>query len=53
MCILSVGAEVHNGNSGCIALGSPLETFRLLAANKRAMERLTPAVKLILIARGT
>src|SRR5215471_1769723 len=31
-----------------IALGSPLETFRLLAANKRAMERLTPAVKLIL-----
>jgi hypothetical protein len=31
-----------------IALGSPLETFRLLAANKRAMERLTPAVKPIL-----
>ena len=31
-----------------IALGSPLETFRLLAANKRAIERLTPAVKLIL-----
>jgi hypothetical protein len=31
-----------------IALGSPLETFRLLSANKRAMERLTPAVKLIL-----
>jgi hypothetical protein len=31
-----------------IALGSPLETYRLLAANKRAMERLTPAVKLIL-----
>jgi hypothetical protein len=31
-----------------IALGSPLETFRLLAANKRAMERLKPAVKLIL-----
>jgi hypothetical protein len=30
-----------------IALGSPLETFRLLAANKRAMERLTPAVRLI------
>jgi nucleoside phosphorylase len=31
-----------------IALGSPLETFRLLSANKRAMERLKPAVKLIL-----
>ncbi len=31
-----------------IALGSPLETLRLLAANKRAIERLTPAVKLIL-----
>jgi hypothetical protein len=31
-----------------IALGSPLETYRLLAGNKRAMERLTPAVKLIL-----
>jgi nucleoside phosphorylase len=31
-----------------IALGSPLETYRLLAANKRAIERLTPAVKLIL-----
>ena len=31
-----------------IALRSPLETYRLLAANKRAMERLTPAVKLIL-----
>jgi hypothetical protein len=31
-----------------IALGSPLETFRLLTANKRAMERLKPAVKLIL-----
>ncbi len=30
-----------------IALGSPLETFRLLAANKRAMARLAPAVKLI------
>jgi nucleoside phosphorylase len=32
----------------CIALGSPLETFRLLSANKRAMQRLAPAVKLIL-----
>jgi hypothetical protein len=31
-----------------IVLGSPLETYRLLSANKRAMERLTPAVKLIL-----
>ena len=31
-----------------IALGSPLETYRLLAANKRAIERLTPAVKQIL-----
>jgi nucleoside phosphorylase len=31
-----------------IALGSPLETYRLLSANKRAMERLTPAVKLLL-----
>jgi hypothetical protein len=31
-----------------IALESPLETYRLLAANKRAMERLSPAVKLIL-----
>jgi hypothetical protein len=31
-----------------IALRSPLETFRLLSANKRAMERLKPAVKLIL-----
>jgi hypothetical protein len=31
-----------------IALGSPLETYGLLAANKRAMERLKPAVKLIL-----
>ncbi len=31
-----------------IALGSPLETLRLLASNKRAIERLKPAVKLIL-----
>jgi hypothetical protein len=31
-----------------IALGSPLETFRLLSANKRAMERLKTAVKLVL-----
>jgi hypothetical protein len=31
-----------------IALGSPLETWRLLAANKRAMTRLTPAVRAIL-----
>jgi nucleoside phosphorylase len=31
-----------------IALRSPLETFRLLAASKRAMERLAPAVKLVL-----
>jgi hypothetical protein len=31
-----------------IALGSPFETYRLLSANKRAMERLTPAVKVIL-----
>jgi hypothetical protein len=30
-----------------IALGSPLETYRLLSANKRAMERLAPAIKLI------
>jgi nucleoside phosphorylase len=31
-----------------IALGSPLETWHLLAANKRAMMRLTPAVRVIL-----
>jgi hypothetical protein len=31
-----------------IALGSPIETLRLLASNKRAMERLKPAVNLIL-----
>jgi nucleoside phosphorylase len=31
-----------------IALGSPFETWHLLAANKRAMARLAPAVKLIL-----
>jgi hypothetical protein len=31
-----------------IALGSPVQTLRLLASNKRAMERLKPAVKLIL-----
>lgn len=31
-----------------IALGSPLETYHLLAANKRAMTRLTPAIRLIL-----
>ncbi|MDE3179485.1 MAG: hypothetical protein KGM47_07460 [Acidobacteriota bacterium] len=31
-----------------IALGSPLETYHLLAANKRAMATLTPAVRLIL-----
>jgi hypothetical protein len=31
-----------------IALGSPFETLRLLAANRRAMERLKPVVKLIL-----
>jgi adenosylhomocysteine nucleosidase len=31
-----------------IALGSPLETWHLLSANKRAMARLTPAVRVIL-----
>ena len=31
-----------------IAFGSPLQTLRLLASNKRAIERLKPAVKLIL-----
>jgi len=31
-----------------IALGSPLQTLRLLGSNKRAIERLKPAVKLIL-----
>jgi nucleoside phosphorylase len=31
-----------------IALGSPLETYRLLTSNKRAMEHLAPAVKLVL-----
>ena len=31
-----------------VALGSPLATFRLLAANKRAIECLAPAVRLIL-----
>lgn len=31
-----------------IALGSPLKTLRLVGANKRAMDRLTPAVRLIL-----
>jgi len=31
-----------------VALGSPIETWHLLAINKRAMARLAPAVKLIL-----
>jgi nucleoside phosphorylase len=31
-----------------IALGSPLETWRLLSTNKRAMARLAPAARLIL-----
>lgn len=31
-----------------IALGSPLKTLRLLGANKRAMGRLSPAVRLVL-----
>jgi len=31
-----------------IAFGSPLQTLRLLGSNKRAIERLKPAVKLIL-----
>jgi len=31
-----------------IAFGSPLQTLRLLSSNKRAIERLKPAVKLIL-----
>ena len=31
-----------------IALGSPLMTLRLIGANKRAMGRLTPAVRLVL-----
>lgn len=31
-----------------IALGSPLKTLRLVGANKQAMARLTPAVRLIL-----
>jgi Phosphorylase superfamily len=31
-----------------IALGSPLKTLRLIGANKRAMGRLTPAVRLVL-----
>jgi hypothetical protein len=31
-----------------IAFGSPVQTLRLLGSNKRAIERLKPAVKLIL-----
>jgi len=31
-----------------VALGSPFETWHLLAANKRAMVRLAPVVKLVL-----
>jgi hypothetical protein len=31
-----------------VALGSPIRTARLLAANKRAMERLTKALEVVL-----
>jgi hypothetical protein len=31
-----------------IAFGSPLQTIRLLSSNKHAMQRLAPAIKLIL-----
>ena len=45
---LNVQGALDGRKALWIALGSPLETFRLLSANKRAMERLKPAVKLIL-----
>lgn len=45
---LDANGGLIGGKAIWIALGSPLETFRLLAANKRAMERLAPAVKVIL-----
>jgi hypothetical protein len=31
-----------------IALGAPLRTFKLLAANKRALRQLTPALDVVL-----
>lgn len=45
---LDAKGGLEGGKALWIALGSPLETFRLLAANKRAMARLAPAVRLIL-----
>ena len=34
-----------------VALGSPLKTIKLLAANKRAMQRLAPALEVVLTAQ--
>jgi len=45
---LDAKGALEGGKALRIALGSPLETYRLLTANKRAMEHLTPAVKLII-----
>jgi nucleoside phosphorylase len=45
---LDAKGALEGGKALRIALGSPLETYRLLAANKRAMEHLAPAVRLII-----
>lgn len=45
---LDTNGGLIGGKAIWIALGSPLETWRLVSTNKRAMARLTPAVKLIL-----
>jgi nucleoside phosphorylase len=45
---LDANGALIGGKAIRIALGSPLKTFHLLATNKRAMAKLTPAVKLVL-----
>jgi nucleoside phosphorylase len=45
---LDVNGGLIGSKAIWIALASPVETWRLLSANKRAMGQLTPAVRLIL-----
>jgi nucleoside phosphorylase len=45
---LNVQGALDSRRALWIAFGSPLQTLRLLSSNKRAIERLEPAVKLVL-----
>lgn len=48
---LSAEGEIRNLKALAVALRSPLRTLRLVAASRRAMEQLSPAVKLVLQSR--